>query len=138
MDERTPHMHLCLTPITPDNRLCAKEIIGNRDNLIKWQDKFHEHMSVAFPELERGEPAAETKRKHMPVRIYKQAVRLTEEMAMIKNEISTIGTFNAQRKKDHVLDLLNRWMPMYNSFQTQLEPFKRQIKETQEDNRYLH
>ena len=138
MDERTPHLHLCFTPITPDNRLCAKEIIGNRDSLIKWQDKFHEHMSAIFPELERGEPAAETKRKHMPVRIYKQAVRLTEEMALIKNEISGIGTFNAQKKKEDVLRKLNAWIPLYNSFQSQLEPFKRQIKETQEDNQYLH
>ena len=30
MDEKTPHMHLCFTPITEDGRLSAKEIIGNR------------------------------------------------------------------------------------------------------------
>ncbi len=24
MDERTPHMHLCFVPITPDNKLSAK------------------------------------------------------------------------------------------------------------------
>ncbi len=95
-------------------------------------------MSAAFPELERGEPAIETKRKHMPVRIYKQAVRLTEEMAQIKTAISSIGTFNAQKKKEDILRKLNTWMPQYNSFQAQLEPFKRQIKETQEDNQYLH
>ena len=28
-----------------DNRLCAKEIIGNRDNLTKWQDDFHAYMA---------------------------------------------------------------------------------------------
>jgi len=137
MDERTPHMHLCFTPITPDNRLCAKEIIGNRDSLIKWQDKFHEHMSETFPELERGEPAAETKRKHMPVRIYKQAVRLTEEMAFIKTEISSIGTFNAQKKKEEVLKKLNDWIPRYNSFQAQLEPFKNYLETAKHNERVL-
>lgn len=124
VDERTPHMHLCFTPITADNRLCAKEIIGNRDNLIKWQDKFHEHMSVAFPELERGEPAAETKRKHMPVRIYKQAVRLDEDMALIKRELENINPINAQKKKREILEQLAKWIPRINAFEAQLVPFK--------------
>jgi hypothetical protein len=35
LDERTPHMHLCFTPITKDGRLSAKEIIGNRTQLTK-------------------------------------------------------------------------------------------------------
>ena len=30
MDEKTPHLHLVFVPLTKDNRLCAKEIIGNR------------------------------------------------------------------------------------------------------------
>lgn len=41
MDEKTPHLHLTFVPLTKDNRLCAKEIIGNRANLTKWQDDFH-------------------------------------------------------------------------------------------------
>ncbi len=137
MDERNPHLHLCFTPITKDKQLSAKEIIGNRNALVAWQDRFHEHMSAAFPELERGEPAIETKRKHMPTRIYKQAVRLTEEMAQIKTAISSIGTFNAQKKKEEILQKLNTWMPLYNSFQDQLKPYKRQIQETEEYNRSL-
>ena len=40
MDEKTPHLHLTFVPLTKDNRLCAKEIIGNRANLTKWQDDF--------------------------------------------------------------------------------------------------
>ena len=36
MDEKTPHLHLTFVPLTKDNRLCAKEIIGNRANLTKW------------------------------------------------------------------------------------------------------
>ena len=33
--------HLTFVPLTKDNRLCAKEIIGNGANLTKWQDDFH-------------------------------------------------------------------------------------------------
>ena len=45
MDENSPHMHLCFTPITQDKRLSAKEIIGNKPKLIEWQDRFHAYIS---------------------------------------------------------------------------------------------
>ena len=44
VDEKTPHMHLCFVPLTPDNRLSAKTIIGNKKKLTQWQDEFHAHM----------------------------------------------------------------------------------------------
>ena len=51
MDEKTPHLHLVFVPLTKDNRLCAKEIIGNRANLTKWQDDFHACMVEQYPDL---------------------------------------------------------------------------------------
>ncbi|MCQ4866712.1 plasmid recombination protein, partial [Pseudoflavonifractor phocaeensis] len=60
MDEKTPHLHLVFVPLTEDNRLCAKEIIGNRANLTKWQDDFHAYMVEKYPDLERGESASKT------------------------------------------------------------------------------
>ena len=42
MDERTPHMHLCFVPITPDNKLSAKAILGNQKSLSEWQTAYHE------------------------------------------------------------------------------------------------
>ena len=65
MDEKTPHLHLTFVPLTKDNRLCAKEIIGNRANLTKWQDDFHAYMVEKYPDLERGESASRTGRKHI-------------------------------------------------------------------------
>ncbi len=47
-NEKTPHLHLTFVPLTKDNRLCAKEIIGNRANLTKWQDDFHAYMVEKF------------------------------------------------------------------------------------------
>ena len=40
MDETTPHMHLYLVPITPDNRLCCKEIFDKR-GLAALHDEFY-------------------------------------------------------------------------------------------------
>ena len=60
MDEKTAHMHLSFVPLTPDGRLSAKEIVGNKKKLSWWQDKFWEHMVKKYPDLERGESASQT------------------------------------------------------------------------------
>lgn len=36
LDEKTPHMHVTFVPLTEDNRLSAKEIIGNKAKLSQW------------------------------------------------------------------------------------------------------
>ena len=84
MDEKTPHLHLVFVPLTEDNRLCAKEIIGNRANLSKWQDDFHAYMVEKYPDLERGESASKTGRKHIPTRLFKQAVNLSKQARAIE------------------------------------------------------
>ena len=116
-------MHLCFVPLTKDNRLCAKEIIGNRQKLVEWQDKFHDHMAQMFPELQRGEPAIDTKCKHVPTWLFKQANRLTEEMSAIRDEIKNINNLNAGRQKDKILEKLLKWYPKINAFENQLKPY---------------
>ena len=128
MDERTPHMHVCFVPLTPDNRLSAKEVMGGREKLVQWQDNFHDHMAAEFPELERGQSAAVTKRKHIPTWIYKQAHRLTEEMTTIRGEIETIGVLNAGKQKEKILELLTDWYPRINAFEAKLKPYEEQFK----------
>ena len=60
VDEKTPHMHFCFVPLTPDNRLSAKEIVGNKKKLTQWQDDFWSYMVKFYPDLERGESASKT------------------------------------------------------------------------------
>jgi len=107
MDEKTPHLHLCFVPLTEDNRLSAKEILGNRGNMVKWQDDFYTYMSERWAELQRGQPAAETHRKHIPVRLYKQAMRLDEKVQAITSALADINAFNAGKKRDAALALLS-------------------------------
>lgn len=45
MDEKTPHMHLCFVPITPEGKLSAKYFLGNQKSLSEWQTAYHERMS---------------------------------------------------------------------------------------------
>lgn len=128
MDERNPHMHLCFVPLTKDNRLSAKEVMGNRNKLVEWQDKFHDFMAEEFPQLERGQSAAVTRRKHVPTWLYKQAHQLTDEMKQIRKEIKNIGTLNAGKQREKILKLLMDWYPQVNAFEAKLRPYDAQLK----------
>lgn len=110
LDEKTPHMHLCFVPLTKDHRLCAKEILGNRTHLSKyWQDGFFEYMHEQYLQLERGEPAAETKRKHIPVWLYKKGEHLDRMYGQVKEILDNIGILNAKGKSKEALELLRQW-----------------------------
>lgn len=52
-DETTPHMHVVSVPITKDNRLSARDVIGNRANMVHLQDEFFRNVGREYG-LERG------------------------------------------------------------------------------------
>jgi len=134
MDEKTPHMHLCFTPITEDGRLSAKEIIGNRVKLIKWQDDFFAHMVKKFPDLERGESASKTGRRHIPTRIFKQAANLSKQAARIQAEIDSINPINTGKKKAEIADMLDKLFPQMENFETQVHKYQREINSLAKEN----
>lgn len=137
MDERTPHMHLTFVPLTKDNRLCAKEILGNRANLSKWQDDFHACMVEKYPDLERGESALTTGRKHIPTRLFKQAVSLSKQARAIEATLDGIGPLNARKKKEEALALLKKWFPQMENFSGQLKKNRVTINDLLEENKAL-
>ena len=130
MDEKTPHLHLCFTPITKDGRLSAKEILGNRAQLSKWQDEFHAHMKKLFPVLKRGESSLVTKRKHIPTWLLKESVNLIKQQKAIEQAISQITMLNAGKKKEEALAILGEFFP-------QLERHLGQVKKYQATIDYL-
>lgn len=120
MDERTPHMHLCFVPITPDNKLSAKAILGNQKSLSEWQTAYHERMSSRWNQLERGQSSMETKRKHVPTWLYKLGGRLDKQYEEIVSALSDINAFNAGKKRDKALDLLSAWLPNVEKFSKEI------------------
>ena len=137
MDEKTPHLHLTFVPLTKDNRLCAKEIIGNRANLTKWQDDFHAYMVEKYPDLERGESASKTGRKHIPTRLFKQAVNLSKQARAIEATLGDITPFNAGKKKEEALSMLKKWFPQMENFSGQLKKYKVTINDLLAENEKL-
>lgn len=134
MDEKTPHMHLCYTPITEDGRLSAKEIIGNRVQLTKWQDDFFAHMVKRFPDLERGESASKTGRQHIPTRIFKESANLSKQATHIQSEIASITPLNAGKKRVEIAAQLEKFFPRMEKFLPWLKKYEHSIAALSEEN----
>lgn len=79
-DETTPHLHVISVPLTKDNRLSARDVIGNKAKMSKTQDQFFEQVGKGYG-LERG--------IHMDGQEKKQHISAQEhELREIKQEIA--------------------------------------------------
>ena len=121
MDEKTPHMHLCFVPLTKDKRLSAKEILGNKKNMIRWQDDFYACMAERWPELERGAPAVETKRRHLTPQWYKKVTAMDAKLERLETALNDINVLNAGKKREEAIALLAQLLPEVESFQAEIQ-----------------
>ena len=129
MDEKTPHMHLCFVPLTEDKRLSAKDIIGNKKKLTQWQDEFWKHMVKKYPDFERGESASETGRTHIPLRLFKEAVRLNRQKEKITRLLSEITPLNAKKKSSEIESILTDYIPSVEKLMTRMKKANHTVKE---------
>src|SRR5699024_5702926 len=81
-----------------------------------WQDDFHAYMVEKYPDLERGESASKTGRKHIPTRLFKQAVSLSRQARAIEAALDGINPLNAGKKKEEALSMLKKWFPQMENF----------------------
>lgn len=137
MDEKTPHLHLCFVPLTADGRLSAKEIIGNRKNLVKWQDEFWQHMVEQYPELERGESASQTGREHIPPRIFKEMTQLTRQKEQLDALLVGINPFNGKSRAAEISKLLDSYIPNVVRMKDQLRKYNVAFTKTATENEKL-
>ncbi len=137
MDEKTPHMHLSFVPLTEDGRLCAKEIVGNKKKLTRWQDRFWEHMVRKYPDLERGESASETGRDHIPPRVFKEMTRLTKQKAKLEELLAGVNAFNAKGKAAEIGAFLDKYIPAVEQMHTTLKKYNTAFTVTTAENKKL-
>lgn len=133
MDEATPHMHLCFVPITPKGRLSSKDIIGGPQGLVQWQDRFYEHMHQRYPDLSRGIPKKQTKRKHIPPYMFKLTAELYKHYDEICQAINSIGAFNNGRKKEEAIALLGKYAPEMTQLKAQVASTDKQIADLERE-----
>ena len=129
VDEKTPHMHLCFVPLTPDGRLSAKDIVGNKKKLTQWQDEFWKHMVKKYPDFERGESASESGRDHIPPRVFKEAVRLNRQKEKITRLLSEITPLNAKKKSAEIETILTDYIPSVEKLMTRMKKANHTVKE---------
>lgn len=103
-DETTPHLHVISVPLTPDNRLSARDVIGNKAKMSKTQDSFFEQVGKSYG-LQRGiHMDGQEKRQHISaqeheLREIKQAIaKGKEELEAIEHSEKTART-RAQESK---------------------------------------
>ena len=137
MDEKTPHLHLCFVPLTADGRLSAKEIIGNRKKLIRWQDDFWQHMVSRYPELERGESASQTGREHIPPRIFKEMTLLTKQKEQLDTLLVGINPFNGKSRAAEISKVLDSYIPNVARMKDQLRKYNVAFTKTTAENEKL-
>ena len=137
LDEKTPHLHLCFVPLTEDNRLTAKEILGNRAKLSKWQDEFHEFMAKFYPDIERGTSATLTNRKHIPTYIFKSAAKLEKMQEDIEKVLKETNFTNASRNSEKAIKLIEDWVPRVETFRTKVNMLYNALEAEQKDKKAL-
>lgn len=130
MDEKTPHLHLCFVPLTKDGRLSAKEILGNKKRMIQWQDDFYACMSERWPELERGTPAVETKRRHLTPQWYKKVTAMDAKLERLETALNDINMFNAGKKREEAVALLAQLLPEVESFQAEIQRMQAAVSQS--------
>lgn len=91
-DEKTPHLHVGIVPVTKDNKLSCYQIFDKKE-LINLQQDFNKHMNDRGFDLEKGE-SREEKRKHLDTQRFKaetmkeQVNDLSKEVNTLRNEIN--------------------------------------------------
>ena len=80
-DESTPHMHFNLMPITPDGRLCSKQLF-DKPQLQQLQTDFYEAVGKKYG-LERGKEGSQ--KKHLSTAEFK-AKKIIEQAEAIREE----------------------------------------------------
>ena len=130
MDEKTPHMHLCFVPLTRDKRLSAKEILGNKKSMIRWQDDFYACMAERWPELERGAPAVETKRKHLTPQWYKKVTAMDAKLEKLETALNGINVLNAGKKREEAIETFRQLLPEVESFQAEIQRMQAAVSQS--------
>ena len=116
MDEKTPHMHLCFVPLTKDKRLSAKEILGNK--------------AERWPELERGTPAVETRRKHLTPQWYKKVTAMDTKLEKLEAALSDVNVLNAGKKREEAVETFKQLLPEVESFQAEIQRMQAAVSQS--------
>ena len=107
-DERTPHIHCLVVPLTSDGRLSADYFIGTPAKLRAYQDRYGILMEKFG--LQRGIPKELTNRKHIDTQEYYKSVNaLANQAKELTREVNVSNVFKLgeirHKIEEHVVRL---------------------------------
>jgi hypothetical protein len=94
-------------------------------------------MVKGCPELERGESASKTGRRHIPTSVFKQAESLTKQAAVIETALAGINPLNAGKKKDELIPLIKRFIPGMEDYLAVVRRYKGEFERQERVNASL-
>jgi hypothetical protein len=134
-DETTPHLHAVIVPLTADGRLTAKEMVGNKKELINLQDEYAQVMSNF--NLERGIKGSRA--THQDVKEYYKSLQSQEEPEPIKLGKPDIWTPEkwANKKQIEIDQAFQKLATENKSLKASLTLKNKTVKKLQEENRLM-
>lgn len=114
LDEKTPHMHVGMVPVTEGKKLSAKQIF-NRKELVSLQDDFHAYMVKQGFDLERG---VSSDRKHIETTRMK-ALTAKEEVQELENTL-----VQKEREKQQLDQSMNKMKKRLGELKNSLDSVK--------------
>lgn len=131
-DETTPHLHVISVPLTKDNRLSARDVIGNKAKMSKTQDQFFEQVGKGYG-LERGiHMDGQEKKQHISAQehelreIKQEIAREKEHLEAIEHSEETART-RAQKARQTATEL-----------QKEVKQLQEEVKQLQEERNSQH
>lgn len=95
-DETTPHLHIVSVPLTADDRLSARDVVGNRTHMRHLQSQFYEQVGKGYG-LERGtQQDGPEKAQHITA----QEHRLREVKQETQRELDTLGAISHREQTE--------------------------------------
>ena len=151
LDETTPHMHMNLMPITPDGRLCSKQLF-DKPQLQQLQTDFYEAVGKRWG-LQRGKEGSQ--KKHLSTaefkakKIIEQAEAIREENQVYADALTEAKSGNVPRKRGKLQEQVIALTAANNDLSKRLTKsmdetleYARKAetlqKQRDNDNRYIH
>nr|WP_075519219.1 MobV family relaxase [Moritella viscosa]SHO06443.1 Mobilization protein-like [Moritella viscosa] len=130
LDEKTPHIHAHIVPMTADGRLSARELF-NKSTLPNYQKSYLNQMKIIEPKLKynQGSKAEHTKLKDYYSMVNKEIDNNTE----LKENVSTLEN-ELEEKEDKIFFMGNNLKKLEKSVKSQnneiskLKQFIEQLK----------
>ena len=75
-----------------------------------------------------------TGREHIPPRLFKEAAHLTRQAKQITDLLENTNLFNAGKNTNKAVELLQKFFPAMENFQTQVRKYDKTISSLKSDN----